>query len=76
MVKKLGRNKFRLLFHRGVQMIINMRGSRTMTFNLDLYPQGYLVTLPISWIKLICGTNINHGGQGDALILLDVSIES
>ena len=37
--------------------------SRAMTFDLDLYPQGYLaVTLPISWIIFICGTNISHWG--------------
>ena len=32
-----------------------------MTFELDLYRQGYLaVTLPILWIVYTCGTNKTH----------------
>ena len=35
-----------------------------MTFDLDLYLQGYLaVTLPTSQILLICGTSTTHGGD-------------
>ena len=34
-----------------------------MTFDLGIYLQGYLaVTLPISWIVFICGTNTTHEG--------------
>ena len=34
-----------------------------MTFDLDLYDQGYLAaTLPILWIIFICGANTSHEG--------------
>ena len=37
--------------------------SHTMTFDLDLFLQGYLaVTLSILWIIFICGTNTAHEG--------------
>ena len=37
--------------------------SHAMTFDLDLYLQGYLaVTLPISWIIFMCDTNTIYGG--------------
>ena len=38
--------------------------SHAMTFDLDLYLQGYLaVTLPISWIIFMCDTNTIYGGD-------------
>ena len=36
--------------------------SHAMTFDLDLYLQGYLAVTPIYIIIFICGTNTTHEG--------------
>ena len=52
-----------ILFLFGTNDHLQERVYHAVTFDLDIYREGYLaVTLPISWIIIICGTNTTHEG--------------
>ena len=58
-------------------MMTSIRECHTMTFDLDLYLQGYLaVTLPISWIIFIYDTNATHEGTMCQLSFLGQRLRS